>query len=256
MPENTFKFWSLKEKNSVRYLSFEKWKGIKVYYSTRIGGVSKPPFDSLNLYLGRGDKTENVKTNRKRLFEALGIKERDVVFTRQIHSDIVNVVKNRKELLVGDAMITKRKGVFLGVFTADCTAVFLHSSEFPVIGVIHAGRKGGEKNITGKVVDKICKTYDLEPDKIEALFGPCIGPTHYEVGRDFENRFSREFLIKKEKRLYLDMWKMLKKQLNDKGIKRVFVPEICSFKRSDLFFSYRKSGAKVGENLGIIGMEM
>lgn len=209
----------------------------------------------MNPHCGRGDSAINVRMNRERFFAAIRIDEEDVVFTKQVHSNIVNVIKNSKETLVGDGMVTRKQGVFLGLFTADCIAVFLYSSEFPVIGLIHIGRKGAERHIARKAVEKICKTFNLKSLNIEALFGPSIGPCCYEVGKDFEKRYKAEYLIKEKKHLYLDMWKMVKKQLNDSGLEKVFVPEICSYSRSDLFFSYRKYGERVGENLGIIGIE-
>jgi len=249
-----FKFWRLKEKNCVVYLTFEGWKGVNVFYSTRIGGVSSPPYDTLNLHYGRGDDISNVKLNRKRFFNAVSINERNIVYTKQTHSDIVNIVNDSSEKLKGDGMITDRKSIVLGVFTADCIAVFFHSPINKIISIVHSGRAGAEKGIAKKGVDKMCEAFDIKAESIEALLGPSLGPCCYEVGKEFLKRFKREYLIERKKSIYLDMWKMVREQLEESGVKKILVPEICSCSLDNLFFSYRKSGEKTGENLGIIGM--
>jgi len=255
MTSEDFMFWHLREKNGLKYLVFEGWNGVRVFYSTRIGGISPSPYDTLNLHFGRGDTHNNVKLNRKRFFDAVSIDEKDVVYTEQTHSDIVNIVRGSSKKLKGDGLITVKKGLFLGVFTADCLAVFLYCQSKKVIGVVHSGRRGAEKGIVKKGISELCETFDIKAENIEALFGPSIGPCCYKVGNDFQKRFNKRYLIEREKNLYLDMWRMVRDQLEESGVKKILVPEICSFSRNDFFYSYRKSGERVGENLGIIGVK-
>ena len=253
-PNPGFKFWTLEERNGLKFLSFEGWKGVKVFYSTRIGGVSPPPYDTLNLHFGRGDDMKNVKLNRGRFFEAVSVDERNVVYTKQIHSNIVNIVSELSEGLEGDGIITTKKDLYLGVFTADCLALFLYAPLKKIIAVFHIGRRGAERGIVKKGLESICGKFDIEPGDIETLFGPSIGPCCYEVGEEFLGRFDREYLIERENKIYLDMWKMVRVELKKNGVKKILVPELCSCSQNDLFFSYRRSGERVGENLGIIGM--
>ncbi|TET24518.1 MAG: peptidoglycan editing factor PgeF [Candidatus Cloacimonadota bacterium] len=249
-----FKFWRLKKESGITFLSFDVWNGVRVLYSTRNTGVSPKPFDSLNLYHGRGDGINNVRENKGRFFRAVSITQEDVVFTKQIRSDTITAVTDTRNNPVGDGLVSDTKGVFLGIFTADCVAVFLYSSVKHAVGVFHAGRKGVEKGICGKAIQIMCETYTINAGSIEALFGPSIGPCCYQVGREFEEKFDRQYLIKRGDGLYLDMWKCIHDELKQCSVNKILVPEICSCSRSDLFFSYRKSGAEVGENLGIIGM--
>ena len=253
--EEAFKFWKLKEKDGVKYLSFEDWRGVRVLYSTRIGGVSPPPYETLNLHYGRGDSVNNVQTNRERFFKIVSVNEERVVYTKQIHSNIVNTVKGTSDRLIGDGLLTERKGLFLGVFTADCLALFFYCAHKEIIGLLHAGRKGIERGIAKKGVDKICGAFRLEAKNLEVLFGPSIGPCCYEIGDDLIMSSNRKYITKRGGSAYLDMWKMVKEQLEDSGVEKIHVPEICSCDMNELFFSFRKSGERVGENLGIIGME-
>ena len=254
MDKKEFRFWRCKEKNGICYLLFDEWKGVEVYYSTRIGGVSPPPYNTLNLHNGRGDDRENVKLNRNKFFKIISLDKRDIVYTKQIHSDIVNIVREPFNKVVGDGMITDKEGLFLGVFTADCLAVFLYSHSKRVIGVVHSGRRGSEKGVVKKAVMKICTSFNIKAEDIEALFGPSIGPCCYEVGVELLDRFRGEYFVEKGKNIYLNIWNIVRDQLKECGVGKIFIPEICTYSRDDLFFSYRKSGERVGENLGIIGM--
>jgi YfiH family protein len=249
-----FHFWEIREKDGVVFLDFGAWAGVRVLYSTRIGGVSNPPFDSLNLHSGRGDAEQHVRENRRRFFGAVGVDEHRIAFTGQIHSSTVRAVDGCGDVAEGDGMITDRKGLFLGIFTADCLAIFLFAPHAPAIGAIHAGRKGLEASIIEKGIHALCDTYRVKPSSIEALGGPSIGPCCYEVGEELRHSFSGEYLTKRMNRLYLDLWSVAADQLADVGIRKMYLPEICSATHSDLFFSYRKSGKRVGENLGLIGM--
>jgi len=254
MDPGKFRYWKLSKKDNVEFLSFENWTGVKVFYSTRVGGVSPYPFDSLNLHYGRGDELNNVRANRKRFFDAVSIKEESVVFTKQVHSNIVNVVTDFSENLTGDGLITNKKGIFLGIFTADCLAVFLNVPSQPLVGILHVGWRGAQKNIVKAGIRKISSLADISPEELEALFGPSIGPLYYEVGEDFLERFDRKYFIVKEEKFYLNMWEIVKDQLQSCGVKKIYVPGICSYSHPEIFYSYRREGKRVGENLGLIGI--
>jgi YfiH family protein len=251
---SNFTYWDLKQKGRVKYLEFNGWDNVRVYYSTRVGGVSPPPYDTLNLHAKRGDSLEDIESNREIFYRTINVDESNVVYTNQNHSAKVNVVNSKGKKIEGDGIITDKKHLFLAVFTADCIALFLYSSRVRVISLLHVGWKGAEKGIIERGVRKICKEYRVEPDGIEALLGPSIGPTCYQVGEGFRKRFGRDYVVEKEGRLYFDMWSMVEDRLKQTGISRSFSPHICTFLRNDLFFSYRKSGDKVGENIGVIGL--
>ncbi len=252
---DALRYWKLCEKDGVAYLGFAGWPGVRVFYSTRVGGVSRPPFDSLNLHYGRGDTKAHVHENRRRFFSAVAIDEGQVVYTRQKHSTIVHRVRHCGEVLEGDGMITNRRGLYLGIFTADCLGIFLFSSHPRAIGALHAGRKGLQGSILKKGIRLFSRSYGIEPGSIEALCGPSIGPCCYKIGEELQQAFAGTYIIRRGADSFLDLWSIAADQLKSAGISRIYMPRLCSATRSDLFFSYRQSGENVGENLGVIGIE-
>lgn len=252
--ERSFRFWELRKARELLYLDFSGWPGVRVLYSTRMGGVSPPPFDSLNLHFGRGDTRQCVDENRRRFFRAVGVDERQIVMSKQIHSSMVQEAKSGDRTLRGDGMITDHPGIFLGVFTADCPGIFLFAPHAHAIGVIHAGRRGLAASIVEKGVRVLCDTYQADPGSVEALCGPSIGPCCYEIGEEVRHLFAAKYVAERGGKLYLDLWSIAADQLARAGIKKAYMSRVCSVDHSDLFFSYRRSGEKVGENLGLIGM--
>jgi YfiH family protein len=250
-----FKYWKIERRDGIAFLSFRGWEGVDVFYSTRIGGISPPPFDSLNLHFGRGDGEENVLENRKRLYRVLGIRESSLVFTRQTHSDTIRVVYDTGGIQKGDGLLSNRKGVFLAIFTADCPALFLYAPEEKVIGIVHSGWRGTKKNIAAVAVRSIGEVFGVKSHTLEVLLGPSLGPCCYRVGEEFLDNFDKRYFKRVKSDLYFDIWSTIKDQLREAGVKRVYTPGLCSSCEEDYFFSYRRSGEKVGENLGIIGIQ-
>jgi YfiH family protein len=252
--EQRFHFWNIRESQGLLYLDFTGWPGVRVLYSTRIGGLSPPPFESLNLHFGRGDAEHRVRENRRRFFLATGIDEHCVTLTRQVHSSRINVIRGAGEAPHGDGMITDQEGFFLGIFTADCLGIFLFAPPANAIGAIHAGRKGLAASVVENGVRALCETYQVDPGCIQALCGPSIGPCCYEIGEELRSGFKDNYITERMHRIYLDLWGIAADQLADAGVRKVYLPHICTACNPDLFFSYRVSGGMVGENLGLIGL--
>jgi YfiH family protein len=249
-----FKYWKIERREGVTFLSFRRWEGVDVFYSTRIGGISSPPFDSLNLHFGRGDKEENVLENRNRLYGVLGIRESSLVFTKQTHSDTIRIVYDTGRMEKGDGLLSNREGVFLAIFTADCPALFFCAPEEKVIGIVHSGWRGTNKNIAAIAVRSIGEVFGVKSHTLEVLLGPSLGPCCYRVGEEFLENFNKRYFKRVHSDLYFDIWSAIKDQLREAGVKKVYIPELCSSCEEDYFFSYRRSGERVGENLGIIGI--
>jgi YfiH family protein len=254
MEKRDFAFWKLRETGSLIYLVFDGWHGVRVLYSTRVGGVSGPPFDTLNLHLGRGDESACVWENRGRFFEKVEIDPRLVIYTTQTHSSTINRIESPADSPQGDGMVTNQEGLYLGIFTADCQGIFLHAPEARVVGAIHAGREGLAGSIIGNGIRVMCEEYHLKPDSIEALLGPSIGPCCYEVGGELSGSFAGRYFEDRQGRIFLDLWRVAEDQLAGAGVQKVYSPHICNMDHPDLFFSYRRSGQRVGENLGLIGL--
>lgn len=200
-------------------LFYFSYKNVKMYFPTRMGGVSEGNFESLNLSFNVGDLPENVKENRKRYFKEIGISEENLITLKQIHSNIVRIV-DKKEDLEGDGLITFKKDLTLGVYVADCVALFLYHPEY--IGILHIGRRGFESGI----IESMLK---LVPAPEFALISPSICPNCYDI----------------------DLWGGIEEKLKRIGVK-VFNPGLCTYEHPDKFFSYRRDKGKTGRHLAVI----
>ena len=210
-------------------------------------GFSKGLYKSLNCGTGSFDNKKDVKKNLSYVSRKLKIKKK-LVLMYQTHSNKVTEVKKSnlmKKKIYCDAMITKLKGVGLGVVTADCVPILLYESKKKTIGCIHAGWKGA---ISGIIKNTVLKLKKSNPkNKIYATVGPCIGKKSYEVDLDFTKKFlskssgNKKYFSKKNKfkRLF-----DLRKFVSDELIKfDVIIDHINldTFREKNTFFSYRRS---------------
>lgn len=160
-------------------------------YTTRKGGVSSPPYDSLNLGAHVGDDPETVATNRERIWADLGFRETRVVMAEQIHGDQVGVVTGPSVTPIPgiDALITNVPGLLLFMGFADCAPVYIVDPNKRAIGLVHAGWRGAAKNIVRNTIERMRKEYDCSPSSMLVAVGPCISADSYEVGADVANLF-------------------------------------------------------------------
>lgn len=160
-------------------------------FFTREGGVSTGDFASLNCGYGSGDDPDKVSENRRRTVAALLGRPGELVTAYQRHTTDVIVVREawqRDAAPVGDALVSDRPGVALGILTADCAPVLLADARAGVIGAAHAGWRGA---FDGVVEATLAKMIGLGADtkNISAAVGPCIAQDSYEVGPEFVARF-------------------------------------------------------------------
>jgi len=258
-----------KKINLLTILFFEnllKYKKIRHFISTRKGGVSKPPFDSLNLGLNVGDDPDNVLKNRKRLATTIGIPLRHFTIGEQIHSGNVTIISeesrgkgstnNNEAINATDAMVTNVSGVCLVILVADCVPILFFDPVQRSIGVAHAGWKGTLKLIAQETVMAMEKAFGSSPRDIIVGLGPSIGPCCYKVGPDIisqvENIFhTRKDYIYNEKingEGYFDLWKANLTQLLHAGIERknIEMAMSCTCHNPELFFSFRHQKGVTG----------
>jgi YfiH family protein len=160
-------------------------------FFTRAGGVSTGDFASLNCGFGSGDDPEHVAENRRRAVADLLGTPGILVTAHQKHTTEVHVVRapwSHEAAPVGDALVTDRAGVALGILTADCAPVLMADATAGVIGAAHAGWRGA---FDGVVEATLAKMVELGADRrnVTAAIGPCIGRDSYEVGPEFKDRF-------------------------------------------------------------------
>jgi polyphenol oxidase len=245
--------------------------GLVAGYSTRTGGVSRPPYDTLNLGLHVGDAVENVIENRRRLADALGLEPSSFVFANQVHGDGVAVVTaadrgrgvfdHATAVLATDALVTADGGVVLCVTTADCVPVVLFDERTSAIGVAHAGWKGTIRHIAARTVAEMSAAFGTDPADVRAALGPSIGPKSYVIGPEVVAAANEAFpnatviAITREGRTTFDLWRANRLNLVQVGVTadRIEAAGIDTYVATDRFFSARRH-TPTGRFVGLIAL--
>jgi YfiH family protein len=221
-------------------------------FSTRKGGVSAAPYDSLNLGLNSDDDPAAVTENYVRFCGAAGILRKRIAFTKQVHGDRVLNVQKPDVYADTDALITDVPGLLLTIQVADCVPVFYYDPVRKAAGLAHAGWRGSALGIVAKTVRAMSESFGSRPEDVRACIGPSVGPCCYTVGPEVAGRFPAEYLNGNK----LDLWRFNYKSLISAGIQdeHVQANRLCTACHSDRFFSHRADGGMTGRMLGIIGM--
>ena len=233
---------------------FKKFNNIKHCFFSRKGGFSKGIYQSLNCGKGSRDNKKNIYRNLSLVSKKMKINQERLSLMHQTHSNkviIINKKNKNSKKFNSDALITKMKGVALGVVTADCVPIILYDIKNQIIGCIHAGWKGASSGIIENTIKKFKKLNSN--NKIFASVGPCIGKKSYEVDVNFYKKFiskSKKNAVYFSKKNRNKKLFNLRKYVNNKLIKlNVKVDHVNhdTFKEKSKFFSYRRS-QKLGEN--------
>ena len=257
----------------IRFAPFEKYSWLNMGFSTRLGGVSKGYFASLNLGFNRGDARENVCENYKRVCKAMDVCYKNLVLSDQVHDTKVKYVDktyiaggNIEKKLTGiDGMVTDVPGIILATSYADCVPLFFADPVKHVIGSSHSGWRGTAGFIGSKTVQKMESQFGSRRDDIICVIGPAICQDCYEVSIDVidqfkkvypENTWDDIFYCKdsEEKKYQLDLWAANYHQLLLAGMKKenIHVSGLCTCCGSMVLFSHRASDGKRGNLNGFI----
>ena len=244
--------------------------GIRHGFSTRLGGVSPAPWDSLNLDDRRGDDIDNVQENFRRLCSALDMDVRRAVLSRQIHRDDVRLVTAAdcgKGLWVpqdydsADALITDVPGIPLVVFSADCNVILLHDPVCRAVGAAHAGWRGTAAGIVGKTVRAMQDAFGCDPAHIRAAIGPAIGPCCFETDNDVPAALrevlgveAEPFMTWNGQKWHIDLKAVNALWLQKAGVRHIDLCGDCTYCRPDLYWSHRKTGLRRGEQAALISL--
>jgi polyphenol oxidase len=216
-----------------------------VAFSTRLGGVSAGPFESLNLGRSTRDDSANVDENRRRLCAALGIEPERLALNRQVHGAAVNRAEEGERTQNGDGLWTDEPGVPMLAFSADCLPIALaRVNGNPGLALLHAGRMGLLKGILQAGAAAL-------DGPAAAIVGPGIGPCCYEVGEDTLAAYRARFGPDVVRGRNLDLWSAAERVLHEAGVETVERLDVCTA-CDDRFFSHRRDGAITGRQ-GVIG---
>jgi len=230
----------------VKLIGWDAGPGYEVAFSTREGGVSEGPFESLNLGKLTRDTEENVEENRRRLCAALGVDAGQLTFNRQRHSAVVHRAVGGRRGTDGDGIWTDEPGVPMLAFTADCVPVAVVGAERPALALLHVGWRGLLDGIVQEGVRALGSAG-------RAAVGPGIGPCCYEVGDEvagpFRERFGDDVLAGRN----LDLWAATERALRDAGVGEIDRFDLCTSCNEGLFFSHRRDDGVTGRQ-GVIGV--
>jgi hypothetical protein len=240
-----------REKDGVRVLTcvaLER-EGFVNGFSTRTGGVSPFPEKDLNLAGFDDDSSENIYENRRRFLNAFE-GEWKIASCWQIHSDLIRYVKDFSDADDGnykmDALVSDAANVLLGVKTADCVPVLLGDVKTRAFAAIHAGWRGTVASIVPKTIAEMREKFG--GDVIE-LFQ-----------QNFPENYQDFFAPTRENHALVDLFKANNLQLLSNGVapENIYISELCTMERTDLFFSYRvekRLYGKTGRLLSVIGRQ-
>jgi YfiH family protein len=215
--------------------------GAEVAFSTRLGGVSEGPYESLNLGILTDDKRGRVEINRERLAAAAGIEAGSIAMGWQVHGTDVKAwdAPPNAELDKVDAHVTARDDLSLLVLVADCLPVALAGNDR--VGMVHCGWRG----LAGGILARAVAHFDEPP---AAAVGPGIGQCCYEVGDEVLAQFDSRF---GDGRM-LDLRGIADALLRDAGVERIEHVDLCTSCRGDLFFSHRRDAGVTGRQGGLV----
>ncbi len=223
--------------------------------STRLGGVSPPPF-GMNLSYHVGDESVNVDRNAESFFGALRIPLDLRAVPKQVHSNVVKRVYSGGTLEACDGLVTDSPNVYLCVSVADCVPIFLHDPQKQAVAAIHAGWRGTVDRICATAVRKMKEEFGSRSEDLLAYIGPAASSCCYAVGDEVAKQFSATFVRRGEEVIYVDLKGANVQQLVDEGVPdaRVEVSGYCSICHPKLLHSYRRDKGKSGRMVGVIGL--
>ena len=262
------KTMTLNNAHTVPYLTYNSLSEINFInhaFSTRLGGVSKGEFTSMNMAFNRGDNPESVTENYKRICKSAGFDFDSLTASAQDHNTFVRAVTSEnkgvgiykpRDLQSVDALITNEKGVTLVTYYADCTPLFFVDTKQRAIGLAHAGWRGTVGRIGEKVVNKMTELYGTNPADIVAAIGPAISVCCYEVDKPCADNFyalsdldSSRFVFPKDNGKYMiDLLETNRQILVAAGVKNenITVSDVCTNCNSELLWSHRATKGKRG----------
>ena len=263
-------------------------------FTTRPGGFTTSYGGrTLNVGFTKDDLRASVERNRKQALLAAGAATKrtpwPLITLRQVHSDIIHVVRSRKpEKLVGDGIVTDLRGVALGILTADCFPVLLVDTKKKAVGAFHAGWRGTVKRIVEKGVGIMRLEFGSRPEDIHAAIGPGIQQCSLEVGEEVEDAFHTQFAYAAELfhhvqesdavrerypmlfmnqrapghgdpciKVHLDLREANRRQLLAAGVPEANITALkdCTVCQPRKFFSHRAQRGKTGRQMGIVGIK-
>lgn len=227
-------------------LIFPDWPApanVRALQTTRVGGVSAEPYDSLNLAGHVGDDALKVAANRQLLSPYVPT---EPLWLNQVHGIVVVDAAIAACLPDADASFTRAPNVVCATMTADCLPVLLCDEAGTVVAAVHAGWRG----LCDGVIEAAVAAMQTPPKNLMAWLGPAIGPNAFEVGTEVRDAFishAREaepaFRAATDDKWLGDIYLLAKQHLHNLGAEHIYGGGLCTYTDQARFFSFRRDGA-------------
>ena len=231
--------------NLLEYCIIPDWPApaqVKALQTTRLGGISRAPYDSFNLGDHVGDAPLAVARNRMLLNHLL---PSEPVWLEQAHGTLVANADNAGCLPQADACIARHRAAVCAVMTADCLPVLLCDKQGSVVGAAHAGWKG----LAAGIIEATVQAMSIAPQNLMAWLGPAISQDAFEVGEEvrdifmkYDSQTASAFIPGQSGKWFADIYALARLRLNALGITQIYGGNYCTYRESEKFFSYRRDG--------------
>jgi polyphenol oxidase len=227
-------------------------------YPEVLAVMSQKDDGSMRLFID--DELDNkYEKNRKKFFKKIGIEFGDVISAELVHKTGIKHISSNKQNIIPktDALISKKKGIFISVTAADCIPVLFFDTKAKIIGIAHAGWRGVVEEIVEKAIKKIIRLGG-NPKNIQVAMGPGINKCHFDIGKRIGKKFvpHKGLVEKRGDRYFIELKEIIRRQLAKSGIveKNIEDKNECTFCNPRKYFSYRKEQDKnVGLMIILIG---
>jgi polyphenol oxidase len=223
-------------------------------FSTRQGGVSRPPWDTLDLGLSCGDRPESVLENRRRLLDSLGLDHANLVTAGQVHGSDIRLVTRPGHEPGCDALLTLTRGITLAVATADCMSLLYTAPG--AVATAHAGWRGTAAGLPAITLNALCSAAGVPALAARVALGPCIRACCYEIGPDVARHFPASAVRTVDGRLHLDLPGVARIQLLEAGLPPEAFQDTgaCTACERDWYFSHRRDAGQTGRLWGFAAL--
>ncbi len=264
--------YNFTKKGSLTLLTFPSIESTGIvdhFFTTKPGGVSTGSYSSLNGGHNTADDQENIHRNRLIIEKICGYYPKESIILehgKNIH--LIDDSTSLSETVTADAVITKKRGVPLVIYYADCVPVFLVDPKEQAIALIHAGWRGTVMEICKETISEMKKQFNTKPENILAGIAPSIGPCCFETGSEVWSMFGKVFKKLKDLNIFIsnnsggndkrniNLWEFNRFTLIESGVKKenISVAQICTSCTDDLFFSYRRDQKITGRMAALIAL--
>ena len=226
---------------------------VVAFSTTRHGGCSTGNYSGFNINNYCGDETSHIVENHRSLAAVLGIDDNHIMMPHQVHGTEVRRIDGpQQEVIEGvDAVMTDVPQLCIGVSTADCIPILLYDETHHAVCAVHAGWRGTVKRIVHAAIHAMHATYGTEPFQLKAVIGPGISLESFEVGDEVYQQFADAGfnmgqIARKYSKWHIDLPLCNRLQLEDWGVKDIYMSGICTYQQYKDYFSARRLGVNSG----------